>query len=263
MQSYLPGTDVQVTATLVDSAGEALSPLAVEYAVADEDGATVVARVALPGYVAGESEVVATVLAANNALDVDETYGMRVVTFFAQLETGWVATEVSYKIALLDPLVIPTTSFQSYNEANLTATTMPDLDGWNAASKDARIAALSEARDRLCRLVYADDVYSDIEWQSRVELSSEIDLDDLTAPEFANLDAKFKTLLKKAQIVEADDVLTGDPVSEKREDGLMSETIGESSMMFRPGRPARFPVSRRTMTMLSRYIRNKRVIGRA
>jgi hypothetical protein len=262
MQSYIPGTDVIASTTFVDSSGVALSPVAAEYRVLDEDGEVVIARIAVPGYVAGESEVSVTILAANNALDVGETYGMRVVEFYAQLETGWTVSEVSYRLALLDPLVVPTTSFQSYNEATLTATMVPELAGWAAGSKDERIAALSEARDRLCRLMYSDDVYDDIDWMSRVEVGSELDLSDLDANQFAALDSKFKTLLKKAQVVEANEIMTGNPVADKRDGGLMSETIGESSMMFRPGRPARYPVSPRVMTMLSRYLRNRRMIGR-
>lgn len=262
MQTYIPSTDVAVTATLVDSAGVSLTPVAVEYRVIDEVGNVIVGRQAVPAYVTGEAEVVITVPGASNALATGVTYALRVVEFYAQLDTGWVAQESVYKIALLDPLVIPTTSFQTYAEAVLTSTMLSDVDGWNAASKDARLAALAEAHSRLCRLVYEDEFYDDVDYQSRVSLSSEIDLDDLTLAEFTALDADFKAALKKAQIVEADVVLSGDPVAGKREDGLMSESIGESSMMFRPGRAIRLPVSRRAMTILSRYIRNKRVLGR-
>lgn len=246
MQTFLPGTDVLVTTNLVDSAGTALSPLAVEYAVFTEDGEELVARVAVPAYVAGESEVSVTVLAASNALDTGETVGLRQVIFYAQLETGWVAQEEIYKIATLDPLVVPDTSFTTYNEAVLIASGMTDMDGWNAASKEDRLGALTQARDNLCRITYSEAT----------------DLSEYTADDFADLDATFKWVLQKAQVVEADAILVGDEVSAKREGGLMSETIGESSMMFRPGRPAQYPVSKRAMKLLSRYIR-PRMIGRA
>jgi hypothetical protein len=84
----------------------------------------------------------------------------------------------------------------------------------------------------------------------------------LTAAEIEALPALFLQALRMAQIAESDSILGGDPVGELRREGLMSKTVGESSQMYRPGKPLVMPVSDRAMRYLAGYVRRSLVVGR-
>jgi hypothetical protein len=80
---------------------------------------------------------------------------------------------------------------------------------------------------------------------------------EMTEEYFESFPLHFITALRRAQIAEANEVLSlGDP-SDKRKVGIMSETIGESSMMFRVGKPLELGLSHAALSILKGYVRTR------
>lgn len=83
------------------------------------------------------------------------------------------------------------------------------------------------------------------------------DIKSLTIDAFNALDADFLLALKKVQIIEANLIVENSPIKDKIRAGIISETIGESSMFFRQSGPltGRFSgLSDDSYTLLSRYL---------
>lgn len=76
------------------------------------------------------------------------------------------------------------------------------------------------------------------------------------------LPERFVSAFRLAQVLEADTLLGGEEESIKRQRGVLSETIGESSMMFRTGKAIDAGVSARTLRALRGYVDYSVRVGR-
>jgi hypothetical protein len=142
----------------------------------------------------------------------------------------------------VDNLTIATNSYQSYYGAILNAEDLHGIDSFKNATKEEQCAALSHAYKVLNTMTYSDG-YKDY-----------YNLGSLTQVEMEALTAPFLQALRFAQVIEANEMLDGNSLFQKRQEGVMSETIGESSMMFRPGNILNYPITRRSMMFLRNYI---------
>lgn len=265
MKRYAVGGAVKVTIPFLDFEGNPVTATALSYGVRDENGLEIVPLTALAAPAPSDTDVDITIAAPSNA-----SAGARVVLLNIETAEGNFAQEMVYQLVATSAPVIPTESFQSYAQAMLLAASIPNLLGWSAASGADQIAAMREAYSRITQfnlVIPATDL----------DGMSYIVTDDLgpfripptlwpvmTLERFMAYDQHFRLNLRKAQVVEADELLRGDTLGEKRRAGLMSESIGESSMMFRAGvRPVERPVSQAAFRYLGRYIEQSVRIGRA
>lgn len=264
MQSYLAGNPVTMTMALTDESGEVYSATAVEYSVLDGNGLVLVARTPLTTYVAGETEAVVEVGSTHNALS-GVSPESRTVRLYVETATGTVLIEDHYRIAPETLLTIPDTSFQSVGSALLEASNMVNIEAFNSASTSDKIKALIQARHNIASL-YFGVIHSDT-WQTRVTLDDEVgDLNDYDSASFASLDEDFLRALKRAQVIEADFLLSygSDSMQAKLDMGLTSETIGESSQTFANSKRPQRRVCQRAMALLAKYVTSATVrIGRA
>lgn len=148
-------------------------------------------------------------------------------------------------------LEVGNNSFQTYPDSVVRALDISDIDDFRLAEKSSKQAALITAFHSLSTLnFYVDGArYGQI--------------DQLTDLEFEALSPRFKEAIRKAQIVEANEYLSTNSAHKKRQLGIFSETIGESSMFFRTGKPIPLPVTRRAMDILRGYIVWELGVGRA
>ena len=169
-------------------------------------------------------------------------------------------------------LVIPAESFQTVNDAILRSMDIIDIDNWHAADADARRLALIEAGARLKRiryLVFGDRSYVPM---NRITIYPDLTDDDddfgahlfeyMDRDQFLALPRSFLRDLYRAQIIEADMILGPETAEQKRLSGIMSDTVGETSQMFRTGRPIELPVCKRAFREISRWLDNVWRIGR-
>ena len=262
MDTFLDATDVTITIPFEDSEGNVHSATYAEYRVVDESGTEIVANTFIPGFVSDSKEAVIGIAAADNTLGASAVEGVRSVDVFATVNgENTMIFNKTYMLQKEDLLQIGVNSYQTYPQAELFAKSIFNSDGWDAATKNQRVRALINAWENLGKLYYwvLTDPYerptiSNSDWAGG--------LNELTEAEFLTLDAEFIKAVRRAQVIEADDILGGNPVEDIRSEGLMSKTVGESSQMYRPGKPLLLPVSRKALEALSGWISFSKRIGR-
>lgn len=207
-----------------------------------------------------------TIPAALNELSGTDTRDPRLVEFnvvAADVFAGTQRITGDYVISTdAPPLILMTNSFQTYTDAIANAQdVMTDLETWNDATMDQRVAAMARAYNFLSRLnyeIYYD--YDDIYFKTRASwglpyMATVGRLYNYSPDDFLALDPDFIKSIRKAQIVEADVYLTGETAESKRRSGILSETIGESSTMFRAGKPLELMVSTKALRYMSGYVK--------
>jgi hypothetical protein len=249
MKIHRANTSVAVNVPLVDDAGQMIEPVSVDYRVVDESDVEILAQTATT-FSVGDQSVDVVIPAIINALAPGNLKGMRVIQIIAEMGNDVsIIIESPYVIEVESSLVFMTNSYQTMNQAKLTATDIPDLEAWGASSDAFRRAALIEAFIRIGKLSF--------------NVPGANPLNKVTVEEFTAFPDEFKSDLIRSQIVEADSILGGDPISKKREEGLMSDSVGQSSIMFRPGKPLTLSVSKRTMNQLSGWLSFNLSVGRS
>lgn len=274
MEIFLAGTAVALNIPLKDAAGNPLSVTSAEYRVVNQNGVELNAKTQVAGFVAGSESVTVNVPAGLNsvapidaasigvdALDSFFVRESRTVELYLKdaADNVKVLTE-SYALEPAESLIVGLNSFQTIGQAELLALNMPQLVGWTTASVADKIAALVEARLQICQLRFVG-----IRQDSQNYLVESSDIGDLslvTPSQFASLSPRFKMALCRAQVAQANSVLGGDPADQKRQDGIVLDTIGESKQMFRSGKPLDLPVSKRALRYLSGFISFSQRIGR-
>jgi len=239
----------------------------------------VVASTSLSSFSDGDATAEILVPATNNALAASQARGLRSVELTCLMGVNTIVILTAYGIELSDPLQVGVNSFQTYSQAEFTAMQVPNIPGWDAASKENRIAALMDARLHVCQLNFSQ-LNSNINWgqdslnfipegsfnTSYISMNGMFmfngNLTLLTPAQFAKLPPKFLAALKLAQIAEADNILGGDPLEERRRSGVTSEAIGETKSSYRIGKPLELPVSRRALAYLSYFVSFSKRIGR-
>jgi hypothetical protein len=161
-----------------------------------------------------------------------------------------------------DGLVVGTNSFQSYPEALIVADTMGDLNGWDGTDYAGRVRAMQQSYYFLSRLSYEilydqEDVY----FKNRASwglpyINTIGNLAAYSKDQYLGLDEYFRAALCKAQICEASEILTVDPMASLREGGVTQQVVGDTSVTFRAGTaPLKLTVSKRTLSYLQGYVK--------
>ncbi|ECJ9215692.1 hypothetical protein FQO80_19075 [Salmonella enterica] len=90
-----------------------------------------------------------------------------------------------------------------------------------------------------------------------------VDWERMTQEKFDELPDYFKEALMLAVVNEACEIANGNDVAAAREDGILSESIGETTNMYRTGKAANVRVARSTWRLLTSYINNRMIVRRA
>lgn len=260
MQSFLADQDIVVSFDLTEVD---LTITGLEYRVEDQDGVALVPRTTL-SYTPGAQEASVTVTAVNNTVPASATAGARTVYLYVT-GTGSAAGETmlraSYRVVAEDRLPVPEASFQTLAGAEMVALDMINVDAFINASDSHKIAALMSAHERLAALplsLGSDNYRYRAGWGL---VDDKFNLSDITASEWETLDPTFKAVIKRAQVIEASELLSAaaDQFTELRAQGVTSVTIGESSRTWTNARVANLGVSHRAMRTLSKYLSGRRI----
>lgn len=203
------------------------------------------------------------------------TSGARTVSTVMTTAAGSYRDEQVFLLVAERQLVVLKNSFVTYPMALMTRNDLPVLHGWDAADEASRIAALKIAHASMLNLRYRYPApqgydynrvtdYPDLEaaYWSRTGSVYVGNLMDIPADDYASLPAVFKTALARAQVTEADHLLNEDSVAAKRRAGIVSETIGESSMFLRQSPEVRMAISLEAMSHLKGMIVRRSMQGR-
>lgn len=261
MDTYQIGATVSLSFPLIDLNGDPVVPTGVSYTVRDENGQILQPATAVT-VAAG-----ATVAAVSVAPSVNQAAGLRMVTVTFATAGGPITYEAAY--ILRDPvrLRVLQNSFQTFEQALYEASRLLRLDAFAAADPDDQKSALEEAYLRLTRLGYRlrkrdDDLFNRITWYVDETISPRRWL-DMSEAEFNLLPIDFKKAIKRAQVLEANAILAVDPVADRRRFGIVSETIGESSMFFRNAKPLDLGLSAAALDALTGYVDIRMVTTRS
>lgn len=271
---YKSGTTVPVTVPLPVNGGVTLTPSAVNVVVHDESG-VVIATISPDLPISPATELTFEIPADKNLLDPMTRKGARQVEVTFTAGTAVYIEVAHYLIENSVQLSVLVNTWQTYPEALMTRSDLAVLHGWDAASDSLRISALNVAHTAMCNLRYRYRLNSTASQRRLTDFpgvsensfgqvyATVTDPRNILAWEWAEYPDDFKTALKRAQLVEADTMLAGDPIGDKRRAGIVSETIGESSMFLRQVPEAQFAISRAALNHLRGFVTFTTAIARA
>lgn len=232
MKTYPAGLVVRVTLPLIDFNGDPVKPTTLAYSVSDLDDLVLVPTTN-HDFAANDTDADVTVQAVFNQLAAGEFSGGRIVRLFIGSAAGVHVQELVYGLRGYRRLVPPVNSFMTDAAAQVLAGDIPGLEDFIAAEATLRQAALIEAHTRIARIplspdatTHCRDVYDRQSWP------------DVTPAQFRLLPGAFKRALYRAQLIEANNLITGGGEDSRRANGVLSETIGDSSITFAAGSSA-------------------------
>lgn len=241
----LAGKTVKTLVPFVDADGTALTTplLSASYSVLDENEVEVHSGVLTVGELA-LSDYTVEVSGAINTLTADAVRGLRTVVLTMEDTSGTHVISELYYIELNQTLRAGFNSMMTYSQALMLVPDIPLLEGWDAALADSdRRAALVEAYERLGRFrLNANYEESTIALYNTTSIST--------------LDSRILSDFRKAQIIEANALLGGEPHHERRLAGVMSESAGESTTFYRTGMALSRGISSRAYAYIVRYLDN-------
>jgi hypothetical protein len=251
VNTFFAQQPVTLSIAMMTSGGVAVAdPDSASYRVVDEAGEEIVASTPLTPE-AGSTVATIEIDAAANELAEGEVRGFRQVELSFVVDGKTYVTYDDYLLESQDGLAVLINSFQTYPEAMMLMNDLTDLDQFVMADRKSRITALVNAFHNLTTL------------QFNVGGWNYINIASLSDEDYDALPERFLMRLRLAQLVEANEALNRFSIHRKRQQGLMSETIGESSMMFRPEKILNVPVTRRSLDLLRGYVCWEVGIGRA
>jgi hypothetical protein len=258
-QQLTAGKAGNINITLVDDNGAAVQASAVSWTLYDEAGNELFTGT-VAGFVANAA--VATVALTDVQTTITTPTAAREIILSCTTTAGEVEVREAFLIVSSAPLQVAVNSFQTATETVLTRSEFAKLDGWDRATKQMQRAAMIEAYRRILRvqlqLHAVPDTYNRVAWFER-----KVPLSRLSADEFNSLPEGFKRAVKRAQLVEANILLGGDKVGDKIKAGIVSETIGESSMFFNSKPYLNLPISKQAYEELKSYVRLVVEVARA
>lgn len=148
-------------------------------------------------------------------------------------------------------LTVAENSFGTYESLVHKLNQMPLLKLSNSVSRRELKGALVQSYYNIGLLALDFGLYTD------PLLASEYTADDLSSLTASQTDA-----LLRAQLVESNMLLGGNPIEDRRRMGLLSDSVGESTHFFRTRKPIEMPVYKETVKVLQGYISWNRKISR-
>lgn len=278
MKFYPEDYIVEVVASFTDLNGAAVTPTAVTAVLTDGEDAEVVDFGSLP-FDASEGQKLIAIPKEFNRLAEGEIRAARILRVKLETEQGTIARSFSYAIESEQRLVMMVNTFQTLEAAEFAALDTPNTSGWTVATESQKLAALTEAFRRVTMIPMRYSIYREgaglmshgwrSDWNSIAprELVEEVIIErdvwhEVTPEQFTDFPIAFKKALRRAQFIEANEILQGDTVSKKHRQGIVTETIGESSMTLRAG-SVDYGISSETMKALVGYVHFNNRIRRA
>lgn len=230
----------------------------------------------------GDLSVAFRVPGASNVLDPNDRRDMRRVDVTVATTSGLHVTHSKTWILIASfELSTPAESFLPLLEAKLAAIDLLGSEAFLMSDDGRRRQALIEATSRIralpfsWRKVNGDDYDGYDRPQNELNVATSpwgragqyrfdrIIFDDMTEEDYEALPEAFLTALRQACLVEAIAILKGDDVAAARDEGLLSESIGETTNMYRTGRTAQQAITRKSWRLLARYTDNRVFLRRS
>jgi hypothetical protein len=248
---------VNLSFPCLDEAGRSLTVTAASYRIVDEVGTEILALTPVGGFTSGDDKVDITVSAVQNTLNAGQVEAIRKVIVEMTTASGVYPASQLYVIQSETPLVAGENSIQTYEQAILTMRHVYELNSFPSASEEDQRKALVEAYEAMSpfRIRTVDMMIGVNARAGSGMVSGEQNfIGDLTSTDIDALDSRLSMALRKAQVVQADFLLTALSTERLQRDGVQSQTVGESSQFFSPRAPLKMPVCRKALEILGPWI---------
>ncbi|EGF62963.1 TPA: hypothetical protein L9R61_004301 [Klebsiella pneumoniae] len=270
---YKDGDDVTLRFSL-----DVMSATSASYSVKDASGNIVTSGVDVP-VSDGQMFVTVTVPGAINALGERER-DLRRVTLSVDAGGAFITKEQQYIVLRSFELSVPKQSFISIGEAQLQAIDMLNGGSLLTGGEGDLRRQLIEATKRIKSMSFSIRRIYDMDWddydrpQNMLQTSTLpfrwagqytsdiVDWDKLTDDDFMEFPEAFRNALALAVVNEASEIAGGSDIQRAREDGIVSESIGETTMAYRQGKGAVSIVAKTTWRMLLKYMDNRVIVRR-
>lgn len=239
--SYPADRPVVIDLSFTDYSGNPVTPDSATYTLFDRSGALAENQaIDLSGGVPSTL----TIPGILNQVDSGMTRGYRRVELTYVSDGATFVTSQTYLLERSDRLVVGDNSFATLPDLLLTAADMIELRAFHNASETRQVSALIGAWHNLGQLPVQ---FEDLEGTDRYELGTTVELIDT---DLALLQPKTLRRLLRAQVIEANDLLGGNPIEARRRLGLISDSAGESAHFFRTAKPLNLPACREAVDEL-------------
>lgn len=234
--SYRANQDLTLYPEFTDDLGAPIVPVAATFTVHDRTGEIAAAQpVDLFSY--AKPELI--VQAQYNALADGETMAWRRIQITVDDEKGKTyQNEIVYYLKEGLGLIAGRNSFANLLDLNVVAADMIHLKMFQLASEEEQASALIQAWNNLGQLPVQFD---DLKGTDSYDKGSTRELIDA---DLSRLAPKTYQRLLRAQVIEADYILGGNPIEARRRTGLISDSAGESAHFFRTSKPLNLPCCR-------------------
>nr|WP_181374646.1 hypothetical protein [Pectobacterium carotovorum]AKG47470.1 hypothetical protein pA_00030 [Pectobacterium carotovorum] len=259
---------------------DALDVASASYSLFDISGSPVL--VDQPLYInEGDLSTSFIISGEHNTLDDEKNKDMRRVLVKTVSTDGRVGEiEQFYAVVKTIELDVPSESFITLMEAKLAALDVYDADSFMLLSDHVQRQVLIEATNRIKTMRFSlKRIYkitdengsrpqnvltaNTLPFYLTDQYSGEfVDFTELTTEQYLSLPAYFIKDVTQSCMNEAISIVTTNGAADAREEGLLSESIGETTNMYRSGRSAARTLSRKTWRLLSRYTDNVIRVGR-
>lgn len=265
MDTFAPSTDISLTFDMSDEeTAEIIEPVSANYDLFDDEGVQLVNAEPVP-VSGGEDELTITIDANMNT--ITGTEGARTAVLNVTTASGVKMLSKTYLLARFSILSVPAESGMTLAQSEMLTVKMAQavLENWPHESDKRKTGALREAWNRLSRIPFSPwREFQQVPTTTQPYLrSGDFALNDITADDWISLPENFRRAVMRAQLIEAAVILDGDPTWDRRQDGLISKTVGESSEMFTSKKAAFTAISPKAQREVSAYIRRRISIGRA
>lgn len=254
MKFYPEEYEVTVEVSFTDLNGQPIVPTTVNATLTDGED-EFIAEFPNVLFEPGADKATIVIPRELNILGERELQGARILRIALESAAGTVRRSFSYVIENEFRLEILQNTFITYEAAEIAARNQVNTSGWNSADEQRRQAALIEAFGRITaipmRYSFRDDsgkMLSNMEHYIARDQWATMQMDY-----FRELPTHFKQALRAAQFAEANELLQGDTAARKHRSGIITETIGESSVTLRGGR-LDYGVSQSALAHLAGYI---------
>lgn len=253
MDRFAPNAETSVEIDLVSKGGESITATSVTYDLYDDEQNKLVDQ----GTASFDADKVTVVVSAAHNTTTGSLAGRTIVAFVNTADGAHLLTK-NYILESTSFLSVPSESSMTVLQADMLSTRVAQTvsDAWGYADDSEKRTTMEEAWVRVTRLNLNPWIRGEIPDDTLPDSvkCGPFTVSDLTSDQWALLPTHFKEALKRAQFIEACVLLDGDPTWERRQDGLISKTVGESSEMFRSGKPINAPLSPKSMKEISGYI---------
>ena len=239
--SNLAGTSIEVTVGLKNPSNPNHILSFADYRIVDDQGGTLVDWTRLDGLAEGAESTVIVVPASANQLPSGVRVSAREIEVMVTTTDGYeyIVAKTYIVRGVVPELQIGENTLLNIAASDLFAIDTPGLSAWRAADREEKQACLKEAYRRITCLSFVID-------------GIRRNLSKMTRDEVLAIDAKILAAIKKAQIIEAANIMSGE--QEDREDGVILETIGQVKKMFGKTKKLDLGLCKRAFSHVAPYV---------